>query len=361
MHSMSVLQAARSLLRLAAVGAVLAGLAGCGVISDEETVSYSKTRYAKKGDNKPHPGVARAHRHAVHGIDVARYQGAIDWATVRAAGTRFAFIKATEGGDYIDPNFRRNWEGARRSGIARGAYHFMYWCRPAREQAQWFVANVPRDADALPPVLDVEWNNHSRTCRRKVSREDALEKIRIMTEAMERHTGKIPVIYTDINFHRDVLEGYPLDNPMWLRSTAAEPHERYRGRRWTFWQWTQTGTVPGINHEVDRNVFYGTDQDWETFVATGCDPRDRSRLTARGACRGLPRQDLGGPVVASIAPAAVPAAALPVPAALPAAAPLPATAAAPLPLPLPAPVPAVGYQDDGIGGLIDGLELPPGD
>ena len=63
---------------------------------------------------------------------------------------------------------------------------------------------------------------------------------------MERHTGKVPIIYTDINFHRDIFEGVPLDNPMWLRSVAAEPHERYKNRHWTFWQYTQTGTVPGI-------------------------------------------------------------------------------------------------------------------
>ena len=107
-----------------------------------------------------------------------------------------------------------------------------------------------------PPVLDVEWNNHSK-CKNKHGREDVLEKIRVMLAAMEAHTGKVPLIYTDINFHRDIFEGEHFDNPFWLRSTAAEPHHRYRNRQWMIWQWTQTGTMSGIHTEVDRNAFYG--------------------------------------------------------------------------------------------------------
>ena len=76
----------------------------------------------------------------VAGIDVSRHQGAIDWPRVAAAGIRFAWIKATEGGDYRDPAFGRNWELAEAAGVRRGAYHFVYWCRPAKDQGNWFVA-----------------------------------------------------------------------------------------------------------------------------------------------------------------------------------------------------------------------------
>ena len=57
-----------------------------------------------------------------------------------------------EGGDHVDPKFRENWAGARAAGIPRGAYHFVFWCRPAHEQAEWFKANVPNDPDALVPI-----------------------------------------------------------------------------------------------------------------------------------------------------------------------------------------------------------------
>ena len=86
----------------------------------------------------------------IHGIDISKWQGEIDWAALRQAGTKFAFIKATEGGDHIDGRFLENWQAARRAGVPRGAYHFVYWCRPAHEQAAWFKRNVPQDPDALP-------------------------------------------------------------------------------------------------------------------------------------------------------------------------------------------------------------------
>jgi lysozyme len=219
------------------------------------------------GDHDPHEGVSRAHRMPVQGIDVARYQGDIDWGEVRRAGIRFAYIKTTEGGDHVDPSFYRNWEGAAAAGVPRGAYHFIYWCRTAAEQALWFTMAVPRDAAALPPVLDLEWNGHSPTCPKKVPRETALEKIRVLLAAMERHTGKKPIIYTDINFHKDVLEGELKDYAFWLRSVAAEPHERFNDRPWLMWQYTATGRVPGIKGRVDRNVFNGSVKDWERWLA----------------------------------------------------------------------------------------------
>ena len=108
---------------------------------------------------------------------------------------------------------------------------------------------------------------------------------RTMLDAMEAHTGKRPIIYTDITFHAEVLEGEFDDYPYWIRSVAAEPHERYNDRRWTFWQFTTTGRVPGIDGDVDRNTFYGTENQWRTFLATDCDPRDAQRSRASGLCR----------------------------------------------------------------------------
>lgn len=215
--------------------------------------------YPSKGDARPHPGVAAAHRYPIHGIDISRWQGDIDWSAVKAAGTRFVYMKATEGGDHVDPAFQRNWEGARRAGIPRGAYHFVYWCRPAHEQAIWFKQQIPADPDALPPVLDVEWNGHSRTCPKKIDPELAREKIQLMLTELEQLTGKKPVIYTDITFHKDVLEGQFNDYPYWIRSTAAVPEARYSDRPWAFWQFTTTGRVPGIRGDVDRNAFFGNE------------------------------------------------------------------------------------------------------
>lgn len=234
-------------------------LASCSGSSDH---AY----YPLKSDAKPHPGVASAQKLPVHGIDISRWQGEIDWSEVRRAGTAFVFIKATEGGDHLDERFLANWAGAKAAGIPRGAYHFMYWCRPAEEQAEWFRRNVPAEKDALPPVLDAEWNGHSQTCPKKISPERAREKIAIMLRAMQAHTGKKPIIYTDIPFHAEVLLGQHGSHPFWLRSVAAEPHERYENRGFAFWQYTTTGRVPGIKGAVDRNAFAGSRKEWLAFL-----------------------------------------------------------------------------------------------
>lgn len=227
-------------------------------------VEPAQAYYPKKGDSAPHHGVRAARQKVIQGIDVSRWQGKIDWAKVKDAGTRFAFIKATEGGDHIDPSFRRNWAEAKKHGIARSAYHFVWWCRTAKEQVHWFKKHIPRDPDALPPVLDVEWQNDSQ-CTRKISREDALEKIAVMLKGLREHTGKKPIIYTDINFHEDVLEGAFNDHPYWLRSTAAPLAKRYARDRWEFWQFTTTGRVPGITGHVDRNAFFGGEREFEAW------------------------------------------------------------------------------------------------
>ena len=106
-----------------------------------------------------------------------------------------------------------------------------------------------------------------------------------MLREMEAHTGKRPIIYTDITFHQEILEGEFNDYPYWIRSTAAEPHERYDNRRWTFWQFTTTGRVPGVSGDVDRNTFYGTENQWRMFVQSTLRSARPRTLEPRGVCR----------------------------------------------------------------------------
>jgi lysozyme len=203
----------------------------------------------------------------VQGIDVSRHDGDIDWPAVKRAGISFAYLKTTEGGDYADPKFFENWKEAAAAGVRRGAYHFMYWCRPADQQALFFMVNVPNDVDALPPVLDLEWNDDSPTCPGAIPAAKAVSMIRTVLKAMQARTGKRPIIYTDVNFYRDVLAGGAFaDYPFWLRSTAAEPRQLYPGRPFVYWQFTSTGRIPGIVGDVDRNVFNGSAEDWSRWL-----------------------------------------------------------------------------------------------
>ncbi|MDE1991115.1 MAG: glycoside hydrolase family 25 protein [Rhizobiaceae bacterium] len=203
---------------------------------------------------------------AVHGVDVSRWQGDIDWETLRTQGANFVYIKATDGGDHLDPMFRKNWERAKQAGLKHGAYHFFYWCRTAGEQADWFIRNVPREAGSLPPVIDVEWNGES-SCKNRPSRERVLEKMKVFMDKLEQHYGQRPIVYTAPDFYRDNLKGELLDYPFWLRSVAAHPSKVYPGRKWVFWQYSGSGVSHGVDGRIDLNVFNGSPGEWHNWVA----------------------------------------------------------------------------------------------
>jgi lysozyme len=220
-------------------------------------------------DADPHPWDGRApDSHPVHGIDLSRFQTSVDWATARANGVNFAFIKATEGGDQVDPLFSDHWRGARAAGVATGAYHFFYHCRPAIEQARWFFRHVPRSPGALPPVLDMEWTPTSPTCR--IRRDGAVIRAEAQTflDAAARHYGQRPILYTTVDFFEDNQMWRLSGTEFWLRSTAAHPRDAYEGQHWTFWQYTGTGKVPGIAGRVDINVFAGSTEAWGRWRAS---------------------------------------------------------------------------------------------
>jgi lysozyme len=211
-----------------------------------------------------------ASRHAEHpiqGIDVSKYQGDIDWQAVHDSGVRFAWIKATEGGDVLDSHFQANWEGSRAAGIPRGAYHFVFWCRPWQEEVNWFKKNVPIEPDALPPVLDVEATPQSKMCKRTLEPEKAVADMRLILQEMERHYGKKPMIYSSVDFYQSILsDGALSEYPIWIRSTKYHPAVRYGNRRWHVWQYASDGTVPGIQGPVDRDAFYGSESDWRRWL-----------------------------------------------------------------------------------------------
>jgi lysozyme len=225
----------------------------------------SPSRY---GDADPqYFGSKHPAKHAVHGIDVSKWQGDIDWRKLRRADIAFAYIKSTEGGDHRDDRFEDYWRGAKRAGIPRGAYHFYYFCRTAKQQAAWFIANTPKDASALPPVLDIEWNHQSRTCKKRPDPEIIRQEMAVFLDIVHAHYGKKPMIYTTVDFHRQNLEGHFSNYQFWLRSVADHPDNVYRQRDWQFWQYTGTGRVPGIDGDADINVFAGTGEQWNEWLA----------------------------------------------------------------------------------------------
>ena len=239
----------------------------------EASISRSKSKQPKVyrqrfGDAKPVRFKGGApHPFQIHGVDVSRWQDDINWHVLRRQGANFAYIKATEGGDHLDPMFKRNWNAAANAGIPRGAYHFFYWCRPGHEQSAWFIRNVPKAKGALPPVLDVEWNSYSRSCPKRPSRAVVLKKMQVFLDDLEQHYGQKPVIYTTPDFYRDNLRGQFTGHSFWLRSVKAHPSELYPGRKWAFWQYSGTGLSKGVEGHIDLNVFNGTEQGWHDWLS----------------------------------------------------------------------------------------------
>ncbi|WP_441926243.1 glycoside hydrolase family 25 protein [Paenibacillus sp. 2TAF8] len=193
------------------------------------------------------------------GIDVSRYQGNIDWAKVKASGMTFVFIKATEGRTYIDPNFQKNVTGALGAGMMVGTYHFFRGTSVeiAKAEAAHYANTLNQIGGAktlqLPPVMDYE-NNPENLSKAQMN---TVAKV-FLTE-LQRLTGVKPIIYTGNSFAANFdtsLGSYDL----WIArySNTRVPNDQPAWKRWTFWQYTDSGKVNGISGNVDMNEFEGT-------------------------------------------------------------------------------------------------------
>ena len=195
--------------------------------------------------------------YTVHGIDVSHHQGSINWELLRNSASIdgypviFAFIKATEGSDIVDSQFKKNFEGARKYGIMRGAYHFYRTTTSAKQQAEHFIRNVELQPGDLPPVLDVEIRPQG------ISAEDFRQGILEWLARVEQHYGVRPILYTYHSFRQQYMNDPVFDlYPYWIAHYHVDS-VRYKGP-WAFWQHSDRGELPGIKEKVDLNIFNGT-------------------------------------------------------------------------------------------------------
>lgn len=190
----------------------------------------------------------------VRGVDVSAHNGPIDWQRLKNDDIAFAFIKATEGGDFVDAEFANNWRAAEKTGMPRGAYHFLTQCRTGLAQAQHFLATVPRDPNALPPVVDAE---HMGPCRQGPAVKDIAAELEVFLDEVEMRLAKRPIIYTTQEFHDAYLVGLFPNERFWIRSLFFAPG--FRQNQWVFWQYHNKGTRDGANGPIDLNAFNGTE------------------------------------------------------------------------------------------------------
>ena len=185
----------------------------------------------------------------IHGIDISHYQGQVFWEVIgENSKMAYVYIKASEGGDRIDPRYERNIQLAHQYGLKVGSYHFFRPKTNLTKQLENFMTQCrPGDQDLIP-MIDVETKSGLSTSEFR----DSLTKFITLVE--EAYKQK-PLIYTFTNFYnahmQGAIDGYPLMIPQY---NAVEP-ELKDGRDITMWQYTGKGRINGINGFVDKSRF----------------------------------------------------------------------------------------------------------
>jgi lysozyme len=223
----------------------------------------------------------------IQGVDVSRWQSSdqagnpLNWAAVRATGFQFAYVKATEGLNITDPFLNVLAPGARSAGLLTGVYHI---CWPAdhtaADEAAYFLQAAGQyiAPGFLVPVLDIEprYNIHGAAMVRWIDE---------WAGAVRAAKGANPVIYCSASVAADLHKADPtIDGRyhVWLAGYAPAAQPNTGGwDSWAFWQYTDTGTVPGIEgHSVDLDWFNGNEQSLAQYVIGGSSTTSYNLLSA---------------------------------------------------------------------------------
>ncbi len=198
-------------------------------------------------------------KYPVLGIDVSSHQNKINWTKVSQSNIRFAFIKATEGVNFVDKRYKENYLNAKENGIMVGAYHFFRFGTSGKDQAINFINQVSIENLDFPPVLDVERHGNYFSFSK-------VDKIRIEIQnylkEIEKNYNIKPIIYTNLKGYKDYIEGYFDDYEIWICRICTEPENNH----WTLWQYSHKGKVEGIEGKVDLNTFNGSDDEFLDYI-----------------------------------------------------------------------------------------------
>lgn len=197
--------------------------------------------------------IMSAHDEHTFGIDISQYQGDIRWDQVATINDQFPidfiFIRATMGEQGKDRKFKDNWRKAGSRAKLRGAYHYFRPNENSVAQADNFVRVVKLKPGDLPPVLDIE----------EMPRGQSMEQLKLglkrWLQLVENHYGVKPILYTGDRYYSDFLEKEFSGYTLWIANYNFFV-ENIRDH-WHFWQFSERGTVRGIDEFVDLNIFNG--------------------------------------------------------------------------------------------------------
>lgn len=191
------------------------------------------------------------------GIDVSHHNGTINWSRVKddPQNISYAFIKATQGIDYVDPKFIANVQGCKAAGIKWGAYHYATWnnkdvIKDAKFEAAHFLSKVQlMGKPDMPLVLDAESND-----KPPLSPEELLTFITIFIGEVKK-AGYDIMLYSFpswINSYLPKNHGLGAKCKLWLADYSG-PINPVNGFKPYIHQYTDKGTVNGIKTDVDMN------------------------------------------------------------------------------------------------------------
>jgi lysozyme len=204
--------------------------------------------------------VPRISAYEVHGIDVSHYQNEINWKRVRADSIDFIFIKATEGKNFLDPKFFKNWRNAKANNLVRGAYHFYRPSVLSSVQAKHFIKVVKLSKGDFPPVLDLEVTDNR-------PKPIIINGVKNWLKIIESHYGVKPIIYVNRNWYDEIVKDNFPNYPIWMAAYRTFPKPFLSDKKqWKVWQYTNRGRVKGIKGAVDLNVFHGSEKDFKEMI-----------------------------------------------------------------------------------------------
>jgi lysozyme len=178
-------------------------------------------------------------------IDVSNNNGHIDWSRVGQAGIKAVMVKCSEGLTFTDPNRKVNALGARSIGAHVGYYHFAQpaigHAVPQAEYALRAIDKLPRD---IGLTLDLERANGMSWSQLATFAENFLARI-----AKEGITSPIYIN----EYWLSKLPGAPFGHKLWLASWGSV---KPTGNLWA-WQYSGTGTCPGVSGQCDLDNYYG--------------------------------------------------------------------------------------------------------
>ncbi|WFU50709.1 GH25 family lysozyme [Sinorhizobium terangae] len=212
--------------------------------------------------------------YAIRGLDVSHWSGEIDWKAAKEDGLTFAYMKATEGGDFVDDHFEQNWKDARHAGLVTGAYHVVNFCKAAAPQFENIKKNVPKDPSAMPIAVDLEWYNDGPILKsqKKCTDINRIQKnLHELLQLIREHYEKLPVIFAHERGIRELIANQFNEYPLWLQDWTKDGTPESTGpslsgaNPWTIWQFAGEVAHFGSN-DLDLNAFFGTQEQFAEFV-----------------------------------------------------------------------------------------------